>query len=81
MGGNQTLAKVRALTSAIVYRLEKKDLMRLVNERPGFAASLNQELEARKLMASAAMESHDDDENSEDRLAAWFSSIFHRPDA
>ena len=80
LGGSKMLAKVTTLTPAIVYRLEKNDLMRLVNDRPGFAAGLNQELAARKLLAVAATESHDDEENSEDHLASWFASIFRRPD-
>ncbi|MET3109064.1 small-conductance mechanosensitive channel/CRP-like cAMP-binding protein [Oxalobacteraceae bacterium GrIS 2.11] len=80
LGGSQTLAKVTTLTSAVLYRLEKKDLVRLVNDRPGFAAGLNQELAARKIFAMNAMESHDDQQNSEDHLAAWFSSIFRRPE-
>jgi len=79
LGGSRTLVKVTTLTPAIVYRLEKKDLMRLVNDRPGFAANLNQELAARKLLAVTAMDASDDLDNTEDHLAAWFSNIFRRP--
>ncbi len=78
LGGSQTLAKVSTLTPAIVYRLEKQDLLRLLKDRPAFATVLNQDLAARKVMALSAMEAHDDD-MSEDHLAAWFSNIFRRP--
>ena len=80
LGGGQTVVKVVTLAPTVVYRLDKKDLMQLVKDRPGFAAGLNQELSARKLMADAALESHNDEDNSEDHLAAWFSSIFRRPE-
>ena len=75
-----TVAKVSALTSAVVYRLEKNDLLRLVEARPGFASGLNRELAARQLLARNAMEAHDDGENSEEGLANWFSNLFRRPD-
>jgi small-conductance mechanosensitive channel/CRP-like cAMP-binding protein len=79
LGGSPTVAKVSALTLAVVYRLEKKGLMRLVEARPGFAAGLNRELAARKLLARDAIESHDDEESSEESLANWFSNLFRRP--
>jgi CRP-like cAMP-binding protein len=79
LGDTKTLAKVTTLTPSIVYRLEKKDLMQLVNDRPGFATLMNQELATRKIMAKNAIESHDHEDISEDHLAAWFSGIFRRP--
>ncbi len=79
LSAGPTLAKVTALTNAVVYRLEKKDLMKLVTDRPGFAAGLNQELAARKLMTDSALETGGDAQNSEDHLMAWLSSIFQRP--
>ena len=80
LGGSVTVAKVSALTSAVVYRLEKNDLLRLVEARPGFASGLNRELAARQLLARNAIEAHDDGENSEEGLANWFSNLFRRPD-
>jgi len=79
LGEGPTLEKVSALTPAVVYRLEKKDLMRLVEARPGFAAGLNRERAARQLLAHNVLESHDDEENSEESVANWISNLFHRP--
>jgi len=80
LNGDDSMIKVITLTPAVVYRLEKKDLMRLINDRPGFATILNQELAARKVLARNLMEPHAGAETAEDPLATWFSGIFHRPD-
>jgi CRP-like cAMP-binding protein len=74
-----TIARVTSLTPAVVYRLEKEDLMRLVAAMPGFAAGLNRELAARELLTRNAIESHDDEERSEESLVDWFSNLFRRP--
>jgi small-conductance mechanosensitive channel/CRP-like cAMP-binding protein len=80
LGGSPTVAKVSAVTSAVLYRLEKKDLLRLLEARPGFASGLNRELAARQLLAHNALSSHDV-ENSEESLANWFSNLFHRTES
>jgi len=79
LDGRPTAIKVTAITLAVVYRLEKKDLMRLVEAMPGFAAGLNRELAARQLLARSTTDAHDGSVESEDRLANWFSSLFRRP--
>jgi len=75
-----TSAKVVALTAAVVYRLERNELMRIVATSPGFAAGLNTELAARRLLSLGAMKIQDDGDSSEDSLTRWFSSLFRRPD-
>ena len=75
-----TTARVSALTTAVVYRLEKEDLMRLVASTPGFAAGLNRELAARDLLARNAIDAQGDEEHSEESLSDWFSNLFRRPD-
>jgi small-conductance mechanosensitive channel/CRP-like cAMP-binding protein len=81
LDGRQSTLKVTALTLAVVYRLEKKDLMRLVEAMPGFAAGLNRELAARQLLAHNAADAHDGTLESEDSLANWFANLFRRPDS
>jgi len=76
LNGKPSSVKVTALTLAVVYRLDKKDLMRLVEAMPGFAAGLNRELAARQLLATSP---HTSDLESEDSLANWFSNLFRRP--
>ena len=80
LGERLTGVKVSALTTAVLYRLARDDLMRIVEASPGFAAGLNREIAARRLFSDAAMETREVGENSEESLAAWFSDLFRRPD-
>ena len=73
LGGVPTLAKVSALTRAVVFRLEKADLARLAEARPGFADDLSRELAARRLMGQNAIEAQDSKGSSEESLANWFA--------
>jgi CRP-like cAMP-binding protein len=81
LGERLTGLKVSALTTAVLYRLARVDLMRIVEASPGFAAGLNRELAARRLLSRAAMEIQDTGEHSEEGLAEWFSDLFRRPEA
>jgi small-conductance mechanosensitive channel/CRP-like cAMP-binding protein len=81
LGERLTGVKVSALTTAILYRLARDDLMRIVEASPGFAAGLNRELAARRIFSHAAMEVQDVGGHSEESLAEWFSNLFRRPDA
>lgn len=76
LNGKPSTVKVTALTLTVVYRLDKKDLLRLVEAMPGFAAGLNRELAARQLLATSP---HTSGPESEDNLANWFSNLFRRP--
>jgi CRP-like cAMP-binding protein len=80
IGERLTGFKVSALTTAILYRLGKADLTRIIEASPGFAAGLNRELAARRLLSST-VENQDVGEHSEESLAEWFSSLFRRPES
>ena len=78
LGGTPTLATVAALTRAVVFRLEKNDLAKLVEARPGFADDLSRELAARRLIGSNAIETQDLTGGSEENLAHWFAQYLRR---
>ena len=81
IGERLTGVEVAALTPSVLYRLARADLMHIVAASPGFAAGLNRELAARRLISEAAMELPDVEDHSEESLSEWFANLFRRPAA
>lgn len=73
LAGAATMFKIKALTKATVYEIDKDDLAPIIKQRPALAAALGEVLARRQAVGKARLEDFADRDKPGETLASRFS--------
>jgi len=72
LAGAATMFKIKALSKATVYEIDKQDLAPIIKQRPALAAALGEVLARRQAVGKAHLEDFEDRNKPDENLASRF---------